>query len=49
MRMAGPIFDASLGIEMLGFLSADAREGVNAAREKRRANFPSAQIHDKSE
>lgn len=49
MRMAGPIFDASLGIEMLGFLSADAREGVNAAREKRRANFPSAQILDKSE
>jgi len=49
MRMAGPIFDASLGIEMLGFLTADAREGVNAAREKRRANFPSAQILDKSE
>lgn len=42
MRMAGPIFDASLGAEMLGFLSADAREGIDAIRNKRAANFPSA-------
>ncbi|TCM47200.1 enoyl-CoA hydratase [Rhizobium sp. PP-F2F-G48] len=42
MRMAGPIFDASLGMEMLGFLSADAKEGVDAIRNKRPPSFPSA-------
>ena len=42
MRMAGPIFDHSLATEMLGFLSADAREGLAAVREKRPPNFPSA-------
>ena len=44
MRMAGPIFDASLGIEMLGFLSADAREGLDAVRNKRTPDFPSARL-----
>ena len=42
MRMAGPIFDHSLAMEMLGFLGADAREGLAAVREKRPPNFPSA-------
>lgn len=42
MRMAGPIFDNSLALEMMGFLGADAREGLDAVRHKRAANFPSA-------
>jgi len=40
MRMASPIFDASLAFEMLGFLGVDARHGVTAVREKRQAVFP---------
>lgn len=43
MRLAGPIFDNSLAMEMLGFLGADAKEGLAALREKRQAEFPSAQ------
>ncbi|WP_419841824.1 enoyl-CoA hydratase/isomerase family protein [Candidatus Poriferisodalis sp.] len=39
MRMAGPIFDTSLALEMLGFDGADAREGHAAIVEKRRPNF----------
>ncbi|MCG8383087.1 MAG: enoyl-CoA hydratase/isomerase family protein [Gammaproteobacteria bacterium] len=42
MRMAGPIFDHSLNVEMMCFLGSDAEEGVAAFREKREANFPSA-------
>jgi enoyl-CoA hydratase len=42
MRQAGPAFDNSLALEMLCFLSADAREGVAAVREKRAPQFPSA-------
>jgi enoyl-CoA hydratase len=42
MRMAGPIFDNSLALEMLTFLGADAREGVTAIREKRAPRFPSS-------
>jgi enoyl-CoA hydratase len=42
MRMAGPIFDNSLALEMLGFLGTDAREGLEALRAKRPADFPSA-------
>ena len=43
MRMAGPIFDTSLGLEMFGFLGADAREGLDAVKNKRAPKFPSAQ------
>ncbi|MGE3775132.1 MAG: enoyl-CoA hydratase/isomerase family protein [Gammaproteobacteria bacterium] len=43
MRQAGPIFDASLAMEMLCFLGEDAAEGVAAVREKRAPRFPSAQ------
>ncbi len=43
MRMAGPIFDTSLGLEMFGFLGADAREGLDAVKNKRVPKFPSAQ------
>jgi len=42
MRMAGPIFDASLALEMMGFLGPDAREGLAAVKGKRAAQFPSA-------
>ncbi|MCT2586391.1 enoyl-CoA hydratase/isomerase family protein [Actinophytocola gossypii] len=39
LRQAGPIFDASLGLEFLGFDGPDVREGVAALREKRRPDF----------
>jgi len=31
-------------LEMLGFLSADAREGMDAFRNKRTPQFPSAKL-----
>jgi len=46
MRLAGPIFDNALAQEMLGFLGADAKEGVAAVRGKRAADFPSARLPD---
>ena len=42
IRMAGPIFDNSLALEMLNFFDADVVEGANAIKEKRPAKFPSA-------
>lgn len=48
MRLAGPIFDNSLALEMLGFLGPDAREGVAALREKREPQFPSARLPSSS-
>jgi enoyl-CoA hydratase len=39
LRMAGPNFDTSLALEFLGFKLADAREGLAAARGKRRPTF----------
>jgi enoyl-CoA hydratase len=39
LRLAGPSFDASLALEFLGFKLADVREGLAAAREKRRPSF----------
>jgi enoyl-CoA hydratase len=45
LRLAGPSFDASLALEFLGFKLSDAREGLAAAREKRRPSFD----RDKSE
>jgi enoyl-CoA hydratase len=39
LRLAGPTFDASLALEMLGFTGPDAREGVAALREKRASRF----------
>ncbi|WP_077003009.1 enoyl-CoA hydratase/isomerase family protein [Variovorax sp. KK3] len=44
MRMAGPIFDNSLALEMLGFLGADAKEGLASVRGKRAPDFPSARL-----
>jgi enoyl-CoA hydratase len=45
LRLAGPSFDTSLALEFLGFKLSDAREGLAAAREKRRPSFD----RDKSE
>ncbi|HWE64419.1 MAG TPA: enoyl-CoA hydratase/isomerase family protein [Chloroflexota bacterium] len=39
LRLAGPTFDTSLALEMLGFAGPDVREGVAARREKRRPEF----------
>ncbi|MCA1655956.1 MAG: enoyl-CoA hydratase/isomerase family protein [Pseudonocardiaceae bacterium] len=39
LRQAGPIFDASLGLEFLGFSGPDVTEGVAAIRGKRRPEF----------
>ena len=39
LRMAGPTFDASLALEMLGFSGPDVREGVASLREKRAPDF----------
>jgi enoyl-CoA hydratase len=38
-RQAGPVFDASLAYEFLGFAGADATEGLAALREKRAPRF----------
>ena len=40
LRMAGPSFDASAAMEMLGFTGPDVREGMAAIKEKRAPNFP---------
>ncbi|MGH7896453.1 MAG: enoyl-CoA hydratase/isomerase family protein [Candidatus Binatia bacterium] len=42
LRVAGPIFDASLAFEMLNFLGEDVREGITGIKEKRPPKFPSA-------
>jgi enoyl-CoA hydratase len=40
LRMAGPSFDASLALEMLGFTGPEAKEGIASLREKRKPSFP---------
>ncbi len=42
LRLAGPIFDQSIALEMLTFMGEDVREGIRAIREKRPPRFPSA-------
>src|SRR3984893_10854380 len=42
LRMAGPIFDQSIALEMLTFMDEDVREGAAAIREKRPPRSPSA-------
>ena len=39
LRMAGPIFDSSVALEMLGFSGPDVLEGVASLREKRDPKF----------
>lgn len=40
LRMAGPTFDASTALEMLGFAGGEAREGLASHLEKRKPQFP---------
>ncbi len=40
LRTAGPAFDASLALEILGFTGPEAKEGVASHREKRKPGFP---------
>src|SRR5262252_10653733 len=42
LRQAGPIFDQSLALEMLGFFTDDVSEGLQALKDKRPPVFPSA-------
>lgn len=39
LRSAYPAFDSSVAYEFMGFLAADAREGLRALKEKRKPNF----------
>lgn len=39
LRMAGPAFDASTALEMLGFAGDEATEGLASLREKRKPEF----------
>jgi enoyl-CoA hydratase len=39
LRLAGPTFDTSLALEMLGFRGPEVREGLSALREKRPPAF----------
>lgn len=43
LLQAGPIFDHSMALEMLGFFSADMMAGVEALHSKREAHFPSSE------
>lgn len=46
LLQAGPIFDHSLALEMLGFFSEDMMAGVDGLRNKRRPRFPSGQVDE---
>ena len=40
LRSAGPAFDASLALEMMGFTGPEVTEGLAALKEKRQPSFP---------
>jgi enoyl-CoA hydratase len=40
LRLAGPSFDASLALEVLGFTGPEVKEGIAALKEKRAPKFP---------
>ena len=42
LRMAGPAFDASLALEVLGFTGPEVKEGIASLRDKRSPKFPPA-------
>ncbi len=42
LRMAGPSFDASLALEMMGFTGPEVKEGLASLREKRNPSVPAA-------
>jgi enoyl-CoA hydratase len=46
LLQAGPIFDHSLALEMLGFFSEDMMAGVEGLRQKRPPRFPSSQADE---
>ena len=47
LLQAGPIFDHSLALEMLGFFHEDMMAGVEALRQKRPPRYPSSEhSHD---
>src|SRR5277367_803534 len=48
LRLAGPSFDTSLALEFLGFKLSDVREGLAAAREKRRPVFDRQAAEDET-
>ncbi|RYF24904.1 MAG: enoyl-CoA hydratase, partial [Comamonadaceae bacterium] len=41
LRSAGPTFDASLALEMMGFSGPEVGEGLASLREKRQPDFKS--------
>ncbi len=43
LLQAGPIFDHSLALEMLGFFGEDMLAGVEGLRERKRPSYPSSQ------
>ena len=44
LRMAGPTFDTSTALEMLGFTGPEAKEGLAALKEKRDPDFPTGSV-----
>ena len=40
LRQAGPIYDTSTALEMLGFTGLEVQEGIASLREKRKPDFP---------
>ena len=40
LRQAGPVFDASLALEFLGFAGPEVKEGLASHLEKRKPQFP---------
>ena len=40
LRMAGPTFDTSTALEILGFAGEEVKEGLAAHKEKRKPDFP---------
>ena len=46
LLQAGPIFDHSLALEMLGFFSEDMMVGLEGLRQKRPGEFPSSKVQE---
>ena len=40
LRQAGPVFDASLALEFMGFTGPELQEGLGSHLEKRKPSFP---------
>ena len=40
LRQAGPIFDAALALEFIGFAGPEGKEGIDAFLQKRAPKFP---------